>query len=133
VFLPWRWATPATAAALLGLGVAVFVQRYDRELEPDVAPVAALIEESDNAAVLTNSARVAYYLREFEPRLDRPLGFGLDLEATCGPDCPVALAIVDDERVPAGVRRGPGETHTFGPLHVRLRPSGSETERPGVQ
>ena len=64
VLLPWRWATPAAAAALLGLGVAVFVQRYDRELEPDMAPVAALIEESDNPAVLTNSARVAYYLRE---------------------------------------------------------------------
>ncbi|MGH2837474.1 MAG: glycosyltransferase family 39 protein [Thermoleophilaceae bacterium] len=133
VLLPWRWATHAATAVLLGLAVAVFVQRHDRELEPDMAPVAALIRESGSPMVITNSARVDYDLRDFEPRLDRPLGFGLDLEAACGPRCPVALAIVDDERVPAGVRPGPGETHEFGPVHLRLRPSGSQTTQPGVQ
>ncbi len=133
VLLPWRWATAAATAVLLGTGVAVFVQRYDRELEPDMAPVAALIRESGDPEVITNSARVAYYLRDLEPRLDRPLGFGLDLEVACGPRCPLPLAIVDDERVPAGVRPGPGETHVFGPVHLRLRPSGSETPQPGVQ
>jgi hypothetical protein len=133
VLLPWRWAAPAATAVLLGLGVAVFVQRHDRELEPDMAPIAALIEESGEPTVLTNSARVAFYLRHLDARLDRPLGFGLDLEAACGPRCPLALAIVDDERVPAGVRPGPGEAHVFGPLHVRLRPSGSDRPRPGVQ
>ena len=125
VVLPWRWATTAATAALLGLGVAVFVQRHDRELEPDMAPVASLIRQSGHPNVITNSARVDFYLRDLDPRLDRPLGFGLDLEAACGLRCPVALAIVDDERVPAGVRPGPGETHVFGPVHVRLRPSGT--------
>ena len=41
--LPWRWAVPAAAACLLALAVAVFVQRYDRELHPDVAPAAELV------------------------------------------------------------------------------------------
>ena len=133
VLVPWRWAMPAATAVLLGLGVAVFVQRHDRELEPDMAPVHALIRESGDPTVVTNSARIAFYLRDLDPQLDRPLGFGLDLEAACGERCPVALAIVDDERVPAGVRAGPGETHVFGPVHLRLRPSDSRTAQPGVQ
>ena len=133
VLLRWRWATPVATAALLGLGVAVFVQRHDRELEPDMEPVAALIRESGDPAVITNSARVAFYLRDLDPQLDRPLGFGLDLEVACGPRCPVALAIVDDERVPAGVRFGPGERHAFGPVHVRVRPGDSSGAQPGLQ
>jgi hypothetical protein len=122
---PWR-RTPAAAAVLLVvLGAAVFVQRHDRELEPDIAPVEALIERSGERSVLTNSARVAFYLRHLHPRLDRPLGFGVDAEEACGPDCDVPLAVIDDERAPAGVRAAPGETHVFGPLNVRLRPSGA--------
>ena len=133
VLLPWRWATPAAVVMLLGLGVAVFVQRYDRELEPSLQPVKALIDQGGERRVLTNSARVSFYLRELQPQLDRPLGFGRDAEAACGPSCPVALAIVDDARAPAGVRTGPGRTYVFGPLHVRLRPSGSSTSPGGVQ
>ena len=121
VLVPSRWFTIAAAVCLLGLGVAVFVQRHGRELEPDIDPVAALIERSGDRLVLTNSARVAFYLRDLYPHLDRPLGFGIDAEAACGPPCPFALAIVDDARAPAGVRTGPGQTHVFGPLHVRLR------------
>jgi Dolichyl-phosphate-mannose-protein mannosyltransferase len=132
-YAPWRWATPLAAVALVGLGVAVFAQRYDRELEPPTAPVRALIEQSGDRAVVTNSARVAFYLRDLDPRLDRPLGFGLDAEAACGPRCPVPLAIVDDARAPAGVRVGPGRTYGFGPLHVRLRPSDTEPAPGGVQ
>ena len=125
VLLPWRWATPAATSVLLALSVAVLAQRHDRELEPDVAPVKALVERSGDRLVLTNSARVSFYLRELRPHLDRPLGFGVDAEAACGPRCPVPLAIIDDSRAPAGVRTGPGRTHVFGPLNVRLRPSGS--------
>jgi len=125
VLVPWRWATPAATALLLGLGAVVFAQRHDRELEPDMAPVEALIERSGDRVVLTNTARVAFYLRELRPHLDRPLGFGVDAEAACGPRCPVPLTIVDDSRAPAGVRTGPGRSHAFGPLIVRLRPSGS--------
>ena len=130
--IPWRWATAAATAVLLGLGVAVFAQRHDRELEPSMEPVTALIAQSGERAVLTNSARVAYYLRDVQPRLDRPLGFGADAEDACEPRCP-PLAIVDDARAPAGVRTGPGRTYSFGPLHVRLRPDGSATTPGGVQ
>jgi hypothetical protein len=130
VLAPWRWATPVAATALLSLGAAVFAQRHDRELEPDMEPVAALIEGSGERTVLTNSARAVFYLRDLRPHLDRPLGFGTDAEAACGPRCPVALAIVDDSRAPAGVRTGPGEMHVFGPVHVRLRP-GDPSARPG--
>ena len=119
--VPWRPALPVAAALLLALGGAVFALRHDRELEPDMAPIEALIERSGERTVLTNSARVAYYLRDMDLRLDRPLGFGTDTEKSCGPRCPVPLAIVDDSRAPAGVRQGPGQTHVFGPLHVRLR------------
>jgi uncharacterized membrane protein len=118
---PWRGAVPVATVLLLALGGAVFAVRHDRELEPDMAPVEALIAASGERTVLTNSARVAFYLRDLDVRLDRPLGFGVDTEERCGPRCPVPLAIVDDDRPPAGVREGPGETHVFGPLHVRLR------------
>jgi MFS family permease len=133
VLAPWRRATPVAAVALVGLGVGVFAQRHDRELEPDMAPVRALIERSGERTVLTNSARVVFYLRDLRPRLDRPLGFGVDAEAACGPRCPVPLAIVDDSRAPAGVRAGPGRTYAFGPVHVRLRPSSSSPLPRGVQ
>jgi 4-amino-4-deoxy-L-arabinose transferase-like glycosyltransferase len=119
--IPWKPAVPLAAVALLGTGAAVFATRHDRELEPDMAPVKALIDDSGPRTVVTNSARVAFYLRELHPRLDRPLGFGTDAEEACEPAC-FPLAIVDDSRAPAGVRDGPGETHVFGPLHVRLRP-----------
>jgi hypothetical protein len=112
--------------------VAVVAQRYDRELEPPMAPVRALIEQSGERAVVTNSARVAFYLRDLHPRLDRPLGFGTDAEQACGRRCP-ALAIVDDARAPAGVRAGPGHTEVFGPLYVRLRPSDTDSSSGGVQ
>jgi 4-amino-4-deoxy-L-arabinose transferase-like glycosyltransferase len=131
--LSWRPATPVTVVVLLALGVAVFAQRYDRELERELTPVRAFIEGSGEPTVLTNSARVAYYLRDLEPILDRPLGFGADREETCGRACPVDLAIVDDARNPGGVRPGPGKTTEFGPLHVRLRPGGAKNERRGVQ
>ncbi len=132
-YAPWRWATPVAAVALVGLGIAVFAQRYGRELEPPMAPVRAFIEQSGDRAVVTNSARVAFYLRDMRPRLDRPLGFGADAEEACGPNCPLPLAIVDDARAPAGVRAGPGRTEAFGPLHVRLRPSDAEPAPGGVQ
>jgi 4-amino-4-deoxy-L-arabinose transferase-like glycosyltransferase len=132
VLVPWRWATAAVALLLVGVGAAVFVQRHDRELEPDMEPIKALIEQSGERTVLANSARVSYYLDDLHPRLDRPLGFGIDAEQACEPDCP-PLAIVDDARAPAGVRTGPGRTEVFGPIHVRLRPDRSGESPSGVQ
>jgi hypothetical protein len=133
VAIEWRPAVPVAAALLVAVGVAVFIERYDRELEPDMAPIRALIRQSGERRVLTNSARVAFYLRDLHPRLDRALGFGVDAEAECGPRCPYPLAVVDDARAPAGVREGPGATHVFGPLHVRLRPGVARRRHRRVQ
>lgn len=102
---------PVAAVALLALGVAVFAQRHGRELEPAVPAVKARV-------VLTNSAVVAYYLRELDVRVDRPFGLGAGVEAACGAGC----AVVDDTRVAGGARPGPGPARRFGPFVVRLRP-----------
>jgi hypothetical protein len=128
--LPWRWAIPAATACLLALAVAVFVQRYDRELHPDVAPAAELVRGSGAGTVLTNSPVVAFYLEETsvgsgidaEVRLDRPFGLGND-ELTCvAPSCPRPLAVVEDARLPGGVRTGPGAATPIGPIVVRVAP-----------
>ncbi len=128
--LPWRWAMPAAAACLLALAVAVFVQRYDRELHPDVAPAAELVRASGVGTVLTNSPVVAFYLEETsvgdgidaEVRLDRPFGLGNE-ESTCVPPaCPRPLAVVEDARLPGGVRAGPGAVTPVGPIAVRIVP-----------
>ena len=123
--MPWRRAVPAAAAALAVLGAVVLVTRTGRELEPDPAPVLALLaEKRGERPVLTNSAVMSYYLRHLHPRLDRPFGLGLGLDAACTPPhCETAFAIVDDTRVAGGLRPGPGERSTLGPLAVRLEPS----------
>ena len=128
--LPWRWAVPAAAACLLALAVAVFVQRYDRELHPDVAPAAELVRESGARTVLTNSPVVAFYLDETDVgngidadvRLDRPFGLGNEEPACVAPSCPRPLAIVEDGRLPGGVRAGPGAATPTGPIVVRIAP-----------
>ena len=115
-------AVPFAAMALAALGIAVFAQRHGRELEPDVAALAPLVASAGERVVLTNSAVIAYYLRELDPRLDRPFGLGDGYEARCAARCPVALAIVDDTRVAGGARPGPGPRQAFGPIVVRLNP-----------
>ena len=121
--MPWRAAMPVAAACLLALAVAVFVQRYDRELHPDVAPAAALVEASNARTVLTNSPVVAYYLRDSSAavRLDRPFGLGND-EPGCANDCPRPIVVVEDARLPGGLRAGPGATTPFGPVVARAIP-----------
>jgi hypothetical protein len=69
--------------------------------------------------VVTNSAVVAYYLRDLKPRLDRPFGLGPGLEAGCGASCRAPFLVVDDTRVANGPRAGPGAAHLFGPIYVR--------------
>jgi hypothetical protein len=105
-----RPAYPGAVVLLVAAGAAVFVQRHGRELEPDVAAVAPLVQDRD---VVTNSAVVAYYLRDLHPVLDRPFGLGRGLD---GP----SLAVVDDTRVAGGARPGPGPVRRFGPIAVRL-------------
>jgi 4-amino-4-deoxy-L-arabinose transferase-like glycosyltransferase len=120
--LPWRRAAPLTAAALCLLGVAVFAERAGRELEPDPAPVAAAVRAADPQVVLTNSATIAYYLRDSPVVLDRP--FGLDPgRRTCAPRCD--FAAVDDTRVAGGARTLDGRRLHMGPIVVTL---GTSTE-----
>jgi hypothetical protein len=122
--LRWRWAMPVAAACLLALGVAVFVQRDGRELQPDIAPAAALVDDAGARTVLTNSAVVAYYLRDSGEgvRLDRPFGLGNEEPACAPPSCQRPLAIVEDSRLPGGVRAGPGTATPLGPIVVRIAP-----------
>jgi hypothetical protein len=122
--LPWRWAMPAAAAGLLVLAVAVFVQRYDRELHPDVAPAVALVDSSGAGTVLTNSPVVAFYLRDSgaEVRLDRPFGLGNDEPACAAGGCAKPIVVVEDSRLPGSIRGGPGVVTPFGPIFARVAP-----------
>jgi 4-amino-4-deoxy-L-arabinose transferase-like glycosyltransferase len=110
--LPWRAATPVAIAALLAVGVAVVVQRAGRELEPDYGRVRARVPAR---AVLTNSAVVAYYLRDLHPALDRPFGLGPGREGRTAPP----YAVVDDARIGDGARPGPGRRAGVGPIVIR--------------
>jgi hypothetical protein len=118
--LPWHWTAPAAAVGLVVLGIAVFAQRFDRELQPDYGPVAASVEASRARTVLTNTPVATYYLRDRDARLDRPFGLG-SAEADCAARCLRPLAVVEDGRLPGGLRAGPGRTTAFGPIVVRIR------------
>jgi Dolichyl-phosphate-mannose-protein mannosyltransferase len=117
--LPWGWAAPAVAAALVAVGALVFVQRHERELQPDFAPAGAAVRAAGARTVLTNTPVAAYYLRDLRPHLDRPFGLGND-EPRCAAECPQPLAIVEDSRLPGGVRAGPGTPVAHGPIVVRI-------------
>ena len=114
--LPWRWATPAAAVALGFLAVAVFVTRHGRELEPDPRTAAPAVRAAGGRTVLTNSAVVAFYLRDLDPIVDRP--FGLGTGRGCGRGC----AALDDTRVAGGPRPGLRELARAGPYSIRARP-----------
>jgi hypothetical protein len=114
---------PTAAACLLAVGVAVFVQRHDREVHPDMEPAVALVDSSDARTVLTNSPVVAYYLRDTsaDVRLDRPFGLGND-ETACAEHCRRPVVVVEDSRLPGGIRGGPGAVSPLGPVVVRIVP-----------
>jgi 4-amino-4-deoxy-L-arabinose transferase-like glycosyltransferase len=113
--LPWRAAAPAVAVALLAAGVAVVVQRSGRELEPDYSRAGPVVRAAGARTVLTNSAVIEYYLDHPRPILDRPFGLGTGLARAARPP----YAVVDDSRVGAGARPGPGSRTTIGPIVVR--------------
>lgn len=119
---PWRRAMPLASAVLLALAVAVFAQRHDRELEPDLRPVAAQLPASGAEVALTNSAVVVYYLEQagLRPLLDRPFGLGRGLEAACAERCAEPFAVVDDSGVAGGARAGPGVRSRVGGVVVRI-------------
>ena len=110
--LPWRAAPPLAALALVAAGVAVVGQRTGRELEPDYEEVQADVPDRK---VLTNSAVVAYYLRDRRPVLDRPFDLGRGLEDRTV----LPYAVVDDSRVGTGPRPGRGRRQAVGPIVIR--------------
>jgi 4-amino-4-deoxy-L-arabinose transferase-like glycosyltransferase len=111
--LPWRPAVPLAAVALLGVGAAVVVQRYDRETEPDYGRVERIIRRAEVRTVLTNSAVAAYYLRDLDTTLDRPFNLGRGREARTGQP----YAVVDEAW---RARPGPGERTDVGGIEVRI-------------
>lgn len=112
--LPWRAVAPAFAAVLVAVGVAVVAQRAGRELEPDYARAQPAVRGA--RVVLTNSAVIEYYLHHPRPVLDRPFDLGPGREGqTRRP-----YAVVDDSRVGAGARPGPGRRTTIGPIVIRV-------------
>lgn len=118
--VPRRVAMPMVAVAAVGLGCAVVGQRTGRELEPDYRSAAAAVRQAGARSVLTNSAAVAYYLRDLPVRVDRPFGSGRGREARCPSECALPYAVVDDSRSGTGARPGPGPVEAVGPLVVRL-------------
>jgi 4-amino-4-deoxy-L-arabinose transferase-like glycosyltransferase len=113
----------AAAVAIAALGVAVVVKRTGGNDEPDYKGVARIVESAaHHRIVLTNSAVVAYYMRDLHPRLDRPFGLGHGLQSDCLMDCGGLYLIIDDTRVAGGARIGRGHAHQFGALYVRATP-----------
>jgi hypothetical protein len=113
----------AAAVAIAAVGIAVAVRRAEGNGQPNLAHLANVIAPAaQQRAVLTNSAVVAYYLRDLHPHLDRPFGLGPGLEAGCVDGCKAGFLIVDDTRVAGGIRTGPGPSHLFGPIYVRGTP-----------
>jgi len=134
----------AATAVLVMLGIALTAVRAGRNLEPSLEPVEAAVAREAPDFVVTNSAVVAYYLREGAALLDRPFGLQppsplrdgeceetesfYDTRADPGPPTrtrrvPCTVVSVDDIRVAGGARRGPGRPLRYGPFVVR-RPAG---------
>jgi hypothetical protein len=113
----------AAAVAIAALAVGVAVKRAGGNDEPDYNGVARLLASAaPHRIVLTNSAVVAYYMRDFHPLLDRPFGLGRGVQTACITDCHGTYLIIDDTRVANGPRIGRGRAHRFGALYVRVTP-----------
>ena len=106
--VPREWAVPLVSTLLVGAGAFVFVNRHDREVDPDYQRVAGLVQRAHAKAALTNSAVVVYYLDHPRPRLDLAFGIGPGRAADCLKRCARPFAVVDDERIsrPRGLAGG---------------------------
>jgi len=120
---PWRWAMPLAALAIAGLGVAVVIQRSGPSDQPDPRPAGRMARDARAGTVLTNSPVIAFYLRDQDVRLDRPFGLGKS-KPSCPPFCRRPLAVIEDSRLPDGVRRGdePVVPTAEGRIGVRIVP-----------
>jgi hypothetical protein len=113
----------AAAIGVAALAVGVGVKRAGGNDEPDYKGVARLLASAAaHRIIVTNSAVVAYYMRDFHPILDRPFGLGRGIQTACGTDCHGTYVIIDDARVAGGSRIGRGRAHRFGALYVRVTP-----------
>lgn len=115
--LRWRPAVPLAAAALAALGVAILVTRASREYEPDTPAAVAIAQHAGYRVILTNSSQVAFYGRKLDVILDRPFGLTHGEHTPCATPC----AVIDDARF-GGVRPGPGQRVTVGPIVIRFPP-----------
>jgi 4-amino-4-deoxy-L-arabinose transferase-like glycosyltransferase len=111
-----RWLWRASIVLVAGIAIAVFAERNGRQYQPDLAPIRTVVAALHPHRVLTNSAVVAYYLRRLPVIVDRPFGLGPGLERSCPSPC----VVVDDSRVPGGVRPGLGPERMVGPFMIRL-------------
>jgi 4-amino-4-deoxy-L-arabinose transferase-like glycosyltransferase len=113
----------AVVVSIAALGIAVGIKRTGGNDEPDYKGVARIVDSAaHHRIVLTNSAVVAYYMRDVHPRLDRPFGLRHGLQSNCLMDCGGLYLIVDDTRIANGARIGRGHAHQFGALYVRATP-----------
>ncbi len=120
--VPWRWAMPVAAVATAGLAVAVVIQRSGPSIQPDPRPAGELARKAGARTVLTNSPVIAFYLRDRDVRLDRPFGLGNTEPRCVPPRCARPVAVIEDSRLPGGVRPGPGQPTALGPIVVRVAP-----------
>lgn len=112
----------AGAVAIAALAVGVAVKRAGGNDEPDYKGVARLLATAaPHRIIVTNSAVVAYYMRDYHTILDRPFGLGRGIQTACV-DCHGTYLIMDDTRVAGGPRIGRGRAHRFGALYVRVTP-----------
>lgn len=110
-----RQLQTAAAIGIAALGIGVAIKRSGESGEPDYTAIAkAIAPEAEGRTVLTNSAVIAYYLRDLHPHLDRPFG----LKAPCR-GCHPPFLVVEDTRVAGSPRPGSGGATTFGPIYVR--------------
>jgi hypothetical protein len=117
--IPHPAGIPVAVVALLATGGFVFVNRFDREVNPDYERVARLVERERPSAVLTNSAVILYYVEDPRPLLDKPFGFGRNFEPLCRVGCPRPYAVVEDRRS-SPLRPGTGARRRVGQIVIRL-------------
>ena len=96
---------PLAALAVAGLAVAVVIQRSGPSDQPDPRPAGQVALDAGARTVLTNSPVIAFYLRDQDVHLDRPFGLG-KAEPSCPPYCRRPVAVIEDSRLPDGVRPG---------------------------
>lgn len=109
------------AVALALVGAAVGLRRAGRAYQPSVNPVRTFSSRQGPRTVLTNSAVLAYALRDLPVRLDRPFNLGRGEQDRCRRRDEFPVLIADDQRLGRARRIHLGEGRRFGPFAVKVR------------